>query len=496
MATLYPVQQIINVTTVLTPIASAARNFGGTLAIGSSSVIDVNERIRSYGDLAGVASDFGTSAPEYLAAQKFFGQAPKPSLLYIGRWAQTATSGLLHGGILSAVGQTLANFTAVTAGKLTVTIDGTSKAMTALNFSGAANLNAVAAIVTTALSTAGTCVWSANNNRFDIISATTGVLSSVSFAATVSTDQAVSQIMGLRAQDGGSLVNGIASETLASCVQLLASLSTAWYFVGIAATGTGAAETDMPSVAAVVEGLTPERLAGFTTQDPNVLVPGSTTTLPYVLQATPYERSLTQYCSTSPYVVFSLFGRGATIDFSGQNTTITYKFKEEPGVTAENLTVNQYKAAAAVNCNVFTALDNGISILQEGKTAANYYIDEVQGFDWLANAIQVAQFNALFGANKIAQTDSGVNRLVTVTNRVLDQAVRNGLLAAGTWDSETVFGTLQTGQTLPQGYYTYAQPVAQQTVADRQARISPPIQVAAKSAGAIHFVNTIVQVDR
>src|SRR3569833_1300264 len=97
-----PVSRLIDVTVNLSPVAAQFANFDSLLIIGDSDVINVADRIRSYGSITEVATDFGTTAPEYLAAVLFFEQVPEPAQLYIGRWAQAATHGLLLGGFLSA----------------------------------------------------------------------------------------------------------------------------------------------------------------------------------------------------------------------------------------------------------------------------------------------------------------------------------------------------------------------------------------------------------
>jgi len=79
------VSDVVNVTVSISPVAAATRNFGAGLLVGTSDVIDVAERIRSYSNMEGVGQDFGTTDPEYIGASKFFSQVPQPSLLYIGR---------------------------------------------------------------------------------------------------------------------------------------------------------------------------------------------------------------------------------------------------------------------------------------------------------------------------------------------------------------------------------------------------------------------------
>lgn len=179
-----PVSRLIEVDVVLTPPAAQAPNLNTALIVGSSNVIDVEQRIRAYASISQVATDFGTVAPEYLAAQLYFAQSPQPNLLYIGRWAEVATAGLLEGGAISAANQLPAVWTPVTSGSFFVQVDNQAFAITGLNFSSVANMNAVATVIQTALNTAlaGTlCSWDAVNNRLVVTSPTTGILSMVSF---------------------------------------------------------------------------------------------------------------------------------------------------------------------------------------------------------------------------------------------------------------------------------------------------------------------------
>lgn len=98
-----PVSEVVNVTIEMSPVAAALRNFGAMLVLGTSDVIDTDERLRTYSGVEGIAADFGTDAPEYQAAVTFFGQSPQPSQLVIGRWAKTATAGLLRGRMLQSL---------------------------------------------------------------------------------------------------------------------------------------------------------------------------------------------------------------------------------------------------------------------------------------------------------------------------------------------------------------------------------------------------------
>jgi len=367
------VSSVVNVTVTLSPLAAALRNFGAMCILGSSNVIPTSERIRSYSAIADVATDFGTTAPEYLAALAFFSQSPKPNLLYIAR----------------------------------IDLDDSEP------------------------------------------------------------------------------------ETYADVVAELLQY-TSWYGLFIASAHTDA---EALAVSALIEAATPTRIVAHTSQDPNELVAESTT-LGSQAHALGYNRTIVMYSSETPYAAMSILGRMSTVNFEGSNTTITLKFKVCPGVVAENLTASQYAVLKANCVNVFAAFQNDTSILQEGVCSSGWFVDEVHGLDWLQNRVETDLWNLLYTtATKVGQDEAGVTQLVATVTKSLTQGVRNRLLAPGVWNGDS-FGALQTGDTLSTGFYVYITPLAEQSQSDREARKAPPIQVAAKLAGAVHFADVSIIVNR
>ena len=492
MAAGLAVSDVVNVTTTISPVATPTRNFGAALHIGVLDVIDTTERIRSYSSITDVGSDFGATDPEYMAALLHFSQSPQPSLLYIGRWAQTATKGRVNGGVLTASEQLLANWTAITNGSFTISIDGTVKNVSGLNFAAALNLPGVAAIIDTALS-GGSVEWDGNSGRFIVRSDTTGTSSTVGYAGTLGSGTDISALLKLTSGLASAPVAGIAAESLTSAIQAFADKSGDWYSALVLPAVTTSVAL---AAAAVIEAFGKKRIIGFTAQSTTVIDSTHTDDLASVLKAAGYSRSYVQYSALSPYAVASFFGRAATIDFTGSNTAITLKFKTEPGVTAETLTETQASTLKAKNCNVFVNYDNSTAIIQEGVMASGVFFDERQGLDWLENAVQTAVWNLLYtSTTKVPQTDAGTTRIIAVIEKVLVQAVGNGLVAPGVWNADG-FGALKSGDTLAKGFYVYAPSVASQSQSDREARKSVPIQIAVKLAGAVHFSNVAISVNR
>ena len=612
------VSDVVNVQMNMSPTAVPLANFGSLLIAGPSSVIDVSERLREYTLLEDIASDFGSTAPEYLAADIFFAQNPQPSMVYIGRFAQTPTSAVLHGAIMSTAqqAQTLAALTAISNGTMVITIDGSPRTAAAsaaqlssgafatadqaalltllqgtaagafsitidgtavdlapmdfsaitdlfdaatligtglgtagtivwnailgifqihsattgpsstityataptggtdisaslrltlasgalppingssgMNFTNITNLNGAASIVSQALS-GGVCVW--DGTRFNITSLSSGPTSTISYAGPAGTGQDVSALLGLTQATGANVpVAGIAAETPLQCVIALRA-HPEWYGFKFAVS-TPIADTDYLAVASFIEGANPMCIFGYTTQDPRVLDPTVTTDLCSQMKGNGYERTFGQWCSSSPYADASVFGRAFTVDFEGNNTVITLKFKQEPGITAELLTENEAATLKAKNCNQFVYYNNGAAIIQEGVMANGFFFDEVHNCDWQSNRIQTDVFNALYTAKtKIPQTNPGVHVLVTTVENSLSQGVTNGMVAPGQWNAPG-FGQIVTGQMLTKGYYVYAPLVESQPQAIRETRTAPTIQAAIKLAGAIHKANVIVNVNR
>ncbi|MDS7768381.1 DUF3383 family protein [Klebsiella michiganensis] len=381
MAQGLPVSNVVNVDVIMSAVAATGRNFGALLILGTSTVIPLTERIRQYSAIEDIGDDFGVDSPEYEAATIFFSQSPKPTLVYIGRWAKTLAS----------------------------------------------------------------------------------------------------------AEEGGV-------ETLLQAVNACLQY-TNWYGLAIA-DSADLVEADVISVAAAIEASSLSRILAVTTADVNVLVAGNTDNIGYKLKAAGYGRTFWQYSSSSKYAAISAFGRAFTVNFTGNNTTITLKFKTEPGVTYETLTTTQAAAIDSINGNVYVYYANDTAIIQQGVMANGDFFDERHGLDWLQNYVQTNLYNLLYtSATKIPQTDAGVTRLMTNVEASLDQAVNNGLVAPGVWNGGPI-GQIESGDTLTKGYYVYADSVDNQAQSDREARKSPVIQAALKLAGAIHYGDVQINVVR
>lgn len=495
-----PVSRLINVSVILTPRAAQAPNLNTAIIIGDSDVIDVSERYRSYDDLDSIALAFGVDAPEYKAAALFYGQTPQPTQLFVGRWASADTPGILECGVLSVAQQALANWTAVNDGGFKINIDGGGVTnVTNIDLSGAANLNAVATIITTRMGVAGlaaTCEWNALEGRFVFTSTSTGDGSTVSYltAAAVGDTDISSQLKGT-ASTASSVIAGIDAEQPVEAYTILDALN--FYFYGSTFAATAPISDDQYiAVSAYVEGSNNKHWFGVTSSDAGIITADDEDNIAFKLKALGYRRSGVQYSSSSPYAIASWIGRFVTVNFNGSLTVINMMYQQEPGVAGESLTSAQADAAKANNANVFVNYNNDTTIVQYGTCADGTFFDDLYNTDWLALTIQNNVFNLLYtSGTKVPQTDAGNHLIANAIEAACVQGVQNGTLAPGQWNGPSM-GQLVTGQFLPKGYYIYQPPITTQSQGDREARKSVTFQVAAKLAGAVNTVDVVVDVNR
>lgn len=487
-----PVAKIVAVNILSTPTFPARKGFGLLNIIGRSARLPIGDRFRFYSSISDVAADFQSTDEEYLAAQVFFSQAPRPTQLAISRRFDTAVSGEL----LCSVGYdtNIANWQAITNGGFDISLDGTNKQITALNFSALTSFNAIAAAIQTKLNTAlagSTCVF--DGKRFIIRSGTTGTSSSVGFTvpptgAGSPTD--IGALMGSRSADNGITTTGLAAETLTASLNAIQDINQSWY--GFTTTKE-VTEAQIKEAAAWAEARV--KIYGFTTSASNVLDQSSVTDIAYFLKSMLYSRTFGVWDNNDPYLIVSMFARAFTVNFNEQNSTLTLKFKQMPGNSPVALTETQRQSLLAKNCNYYTYFGDS-AMLAEGVMASGKFFDEQHGLDWLQNAIETNVFGYLYTrTTKVPQTDRGVAALVQQVEMACQEGVRNGLLAPGKWGGMDL-GEMKSGMYLQKGYYVYAQSVNDQNPSDRAARKAPPIQAIIKGAGAIHFADITVTFER
>mgnify|MGYP000985312251 CR=1 FL=1 len=481
-------------------VADTANNLLAFLQASSDANIALMTYSKIGEEITATARVYGTAGNAYTLAKSglnitigggTFSGGVAPDTLTINGTAFTFVSALTTGNQIlvgPTAEATAANIKSVLSASV---ISGVAEA----TYSVAAN------IVTVTYKTAGTAGNSftlAETSSAITISGGTlsggAVASSVGYA-TAGSGTDISSMLGLVSGSSLALVPGYDAETPVQCAAVLADKSNAWYGLMFQASVQPSNDQSL-AVSDFIEALDVKRIYGVTITDTSVLSSLVSNDLASLQKAAGYLRSFCQY-SENAYAIASLFGRAFSVNFNAENSTITLMYKQEPSIVPASLSTTEANVLKDKRCNVFVEYDNDTAIIQYGVMSGPAYIDEIHGLDWLQNAIQTECYNLLYTSpTKIPQTDAGSNQLVNVINGVLGQAVLNGLIAPGIWNSPVEFGQLKTGQYLKTGFYVYVLPMALQSQSDREQRVCPPIQIAIKLAGAIQELDIVIDVNR
>ncbi len=201
--------------------------------------------------------------------------------------------------------------------------------------------------------------------------------------------------------------------------------------------------------------------------------------------------------STAIGMMAAYMGRGLSTNFDGSNTTQTMHLKDLIGVQPDpSMTQTLLTKCQDAGADVYVSLQGVPKVFCSG---ADEFFDYIYGLGWLVGALEIAGFNFLAQTpTKIPQTEAGMDGLKAAYRRVLEQGVTNQFMAPGEWNSPVTFGSQSDflANIRQRGYYIYSAPLASQSVAARDARVAPLVQIAIKLAGAIHKSNVIVFVNK
>lgn len=238
-----------------------------------------------------------------------------------------------------------------------------------------------------------------------------------------------------------------------------------------------------------------KKIFGITTANPDHIEMDAKKSPFKALKDKQNYRVVALYDKSEPYAIMSFLARGLSVNFAANNSTITMKFKQLPGISVESMTLTEANKCKALGVNYYTYFDES-AMVAEGTVVGGRFFDEVHILDWFVDAVQKEVFATLYrSATKIPLTDRGTAILIAAVNRVCKEGINNGAFTTGIWHGDA-FGNLNTGDRLDEGFYVYCDSVDNLSLSEREQRKSPPIQVAVKLSGAIHSVDIMINFDR
>lgn len=455
-------------------------------------------RVAFFSTYDALAADTRVSAEGRKAAREFFARSDRAKTLAVGQVFTTAQKGYLRTG---AIG-TYDALHAVATGSFSVAIDGVNANITGVDFTGAPgapDFPALAAILQTKLRavaaggfTLCTVTYSASG-QFVITSGTSGAASQVSVLAPVVPASGVDL-------SGPGMLNGRAGvgvpqpgyvpgalDTELDAILSAARVSGKFVYGWIldAAYRDSAAQTVATGWAQAHTALMP-----VVSNSPLAYDASSSTDLaPLVVVAGQYRAVPLYHNNPEYYPDASLLSGMLAVDYAQKNSTRTAKFMDFPGVPLVPVTEPQWTVLESKGYNTLTLTGNTSRVFREGTTgSAAWYIDDVINLDNFKEEVAAAAYNVFVRNKKITQDRKGQTKQVDALQVVCEKYVYNGTFSP----REVLDLTKAAGFRIDAAYTITPSPFSQQTVADRAARIMPPIVIDGNLAGAGHSVSIAV----
>ena len=476
----------------------AARDNMNVVAILTSEIgfLSTTKRYALYSNAADVAADFGSDSAANDFAQVFFSQTPNPvnagGVLVIGFYRAAEESVAATAAVLEGIQLTEATIISqlqeVSDGSFDIDIDGATENITALDFRVATDLDDIVDILNDEL-TGGTA--SEDDQKIIITSDTTGVTSLIDFPAVAAGGTFVGNILGLADGTGATTTQGADADTnpLETKVEAVTALFAEVQFRGYCFIDN---PIDADSKLLATWGQA-NSVLGYDVFDAaaNLTVDVTNVVWDIKLSGLTNYRMLFSAAGNRKFAA-GYMARAHVVNFAAENSALTMNLKEIRGVAAEDYTQTQIAAAKTVGLDLYTTTKKVAVVLTSG---ANDFMDNRYNIIAYIDAVQTDLFNLLKQTGtKIPQTVRGVNQLIDQAEKTTRGFVRAAVFAPGTWTSPDYFGDLDTFNRNIEGYgfYFLAGRLSDQSQVDRQDRKSPVLQGAVKNAGAIHFVNIII----
>lgn len=503
-----PIQEIISVS-LLEPAPTAdADNPNAVLLVTDEQggVISSANRYKEYSRISDVVSDFGSLSKTSAHARSILSQSPNPidaeGSLIVGFWRGAdedvpATAGVLEGATINE-SMVIDVIREVSDGSFSIDIDGETQEATGLDFTGITSLSDVASIIEAAIpvgAAVNDATVEALKASFKITSATTGATSTLSFMTAAASGTFIGELLGLTDEAGATTTDGADATTLTAetKVEALDELKADVGFRG-AFIVPQTADNEVADLAAWAQANTVLLYDVFTGSGYFDL---DTDTNPVwaATQAGQTNYRMLYRKDGNRRFGSAYMGRAHTVNFNADNSALTMHLKTLSGVTPEVFTQGELNDAETVGLDLYVSTKNRPWVRTSG---ANDFVDNRYNLIAFVDAVETDLFNFLGSAGtKVAQTLQGVQSILDQAERTTRRFVRANVFAPGEWLRPDTFGDRETflRSIRDFGYFWMAGDLADQSQADRENRLSPPLQAAVKNAGAIHSADVIIQFD-
>lgn len=370
------------------------------------------ERTRTYTSIAGVAADFATTTPEYLAAAACFSQKFQPPAVMIGRGAlkPTQVHTITIKTVISTAGSTY---------KVNIFYNGVLQTATFTTVGSDTNdtivaglVSAINALAAPALASTATSTGTVGSKVVTI----TGNSPNVWIAV-----EPLASALPAGVADTMELAQTTADPGVATDLDNILTESDVWY--GLLLLYKSSA-TILAAAGWVESNLRLFVTSSADTQCATVADSGASDVL-HALKAASRARTAGAYHPRDyEFMDAAEVGRWFPIAPGGDN----WRMKTLSGPTPVAFTATHKTNLKAKNANYYYTF-GGLSVVGgEGMVADEEYIDVIRGIDWWTARVSSRLANLVIQAEKIPYTDAGVAQVEAEVRAQNDEGIAAGLI--------------------------------------------------------------------
>ena len=424
-----------------------------------------------------------TGSSVYWAGQAFFAKTKRPAKLAVGRIYTTDQEAyLLSGGIKS-----LTELASISDGAFDITVNGTVKALTGLDFTGVTDISGVANVINTALTDATCAIYKDN---LIIKTNTTGDEATISYATEPTTTGSgitdISGLLGLTEATGASYADGYTAGTISEELQGIADAATraGLFFYGWTLDSEYRDTEDQEEATAWINARSFRAIGAMCTNNANAYNPASTSNNGYkATEAGLAGINYTYDDNPQVYPEISYLANFLAVDYNQENSTIAGKYKDADGISAVNFpdieTNVQTLNARRIN-TITGVVGQTIKFFREGNQSSSIWSTD----GWVnvcnfINDIEIEILNVFLRNKKVPYTPDGQNLLIAAASKVCNKYKRNGSFSDGMEEDSTS----ETGYRVIPAFDIAIQEISATTAAQRAAHIGTPMTITVNDAG-------------
>lgn len=426
----------------------------------------------------------------YWAGNAFFSKTKRPKRIAVGKvFSENQPAYVLSGGCNPA------SLKSIKDGKFDITVGGSVKNVSGLDFSSTTDLASVAGVINTAVSEFGSCT--VFNDKLILKSTASGNEVTISYASDPETGTGVSDALGFTKETGASLSDGYTAGNLATEMQAIADFATksGLFFFGWTLDSEYRDTEAQADAMRWVNARSYRAVGSFATNNANAYDQSNTTNNGYVAMNEGLNACAFTYDDNAQYYPdISYLANFLAVDYSGQNTTITGKFKDAEGIPAVNFPdiETNVSTLSSKRINTLTGIvGQTIKYFREGNQSGSAWSTDgwVNACNFIAE-LEINILNAFLRTNKIPYTTDGQNILLAVASKTCNKYKENGSFS----DRVEEDSTAESGVKIVPACTIDIQELSATTAAQRAAHIGTPMTITANDSGWMGSIQINVNV--